>query len=89
MKRASHTTVRHCAFLKSRRGIVAINGKDIEISECKFVGNIGRAPGGAIFASDLENVKINNNTFKENTASKGGVICLSEINNVTIINCFF
>lgn len=77
------------AFPNSYGGALFLLGGDVTLTNCEFVGNVGRNFGGAIVAGYLTNLVVSNCTFGDNQTDGdgGGMIAISS--TITIRNSIF
>ncbi|MCB9853527.1 MAG: hypothetical protein H6819_10560 [Phycisphaerales bacterium] len=74
------------SFPNSHSGALFLLGGDVTLTNCEFVGNVGRNFGGAIVSGYLSNLEISNCTFTDNhtDGNGGGIIAIAS--TITIRN---
>lgn len=76
-------------------GALYLGGTNLKLNRLKFISNMAKSAGGAIFASTAAtNIKLGNSVFYDNSAgTNGGAICFSAtasaIITATIVNSTF
>lgn len=76
------------AYFRSGGGIVAVS--PIQVNNCYFSHNFGRAGGAIFLGNGASNSTVTNSVFDENSAnSQSAGIFIAELTNTTVDGCFF
>jgi predicted outer membrane repeat protein len=80
-----------CSLVKNnawRGGAIYIEGGELHLFQCRFVGNATSGEGGAIFDA-FANIEAHNCLFTLNGAGNDGGAIFCDLCNIDLINCSF